>query len=75
MVGAPVPAFGFGLLAAPMLNFSFGGGGGGGGGGGMVGRARRAGTGRAGARRAGGRSTAAGSGRPDDAAAAELLLQ
>jgi hypothetical protein len=34
LVGAPVPAFGFGLLAAPMLNFSFGGGGGGIGGGG-----------------------------------------
>lgn len=31
MIGQPVPAFGFGLLAAPMLNFSFGGGGGGGG--------------------------------------------
>ena len=31
VVGAPAPAFGFGLLAAPMLNFSFGGGGGGGG--------------------------------------------
>ena len=37
VVGAPVPAVGFGLLAAPMLNFSFGGGGGGGGGGGMFG--------------------------------------
>ncbi len=31
VIGQPVPAFGFGLLAAPMLNFSFGGGGGGGG--------------------------------------------
>jgi HEAT repeats len=29
LVGAPAPAFGFGLMAAPMLNFSFGGGGGG----------------------------------------------
>ena len=28
LVCAPVPAFGFGLMAAPMLNFSFGGGGG-----------------------------------------------
>jgi HEAT repeats len=37
VVGAPVPAFGFGLAAAPMLNFSFGGGGGGGVGGGMFG--------------------------------------
>src|ERR1700678_222183 len=27
LVGAPAPAFGFGLMAAPMLNFSFGGGG------------------------------------------------
>src|SRR5271166_3919912 len=27
VVGQPAPAFGFGLLAAPMLNFSFGGGG------------------------------------------------
>jgi hypothetical protein len=26
IVGAPAPAFGFGLMAAPMLNFSFGGG-------------------------------------------------
>jgi len=33
VIGQPAPAFGFGLLAAPMLNFSFGGGGGGGGGG------------------------------------------
>ncbi len=33
VVGGPAPAFGFGLLAAPMLNFSFGGVGGGGGGG------------------------------------------
>ncbi len=32
VVGAPVAGVGFGLLAAPMLNFSFGGGGGGGGG-------------------------------------------
>ncbi len=31
VIGQPAPAFGFGLLAAPMLNFSFGGGGGGGG--------------------------------------------
>ncbi len=31
VVGQSAPAFGFGLLAAPMLNFSFGGGGGGGG--------------------------------------------
>ncbi len=29
VAGQPAPAFGFGLLAAPMLNFSFGGGGGG----------------------------------------------
>ncbi len=29
LIGQPAPAFGFGLLAAPMLNFSFGGGGGG----------------------------------------------
>lgn len=29
VIGQPAPAFGFGLLAAPMLNFSFGGGGGG----------------------------------------------
>ena len=28
LVGAPAPAFGLGLMAAPMLNFSFGGGGG-----------------------------------------------
>jgi HEAT repeats len=34
VIGQPAPAFGFGLLAAPMLNFSFGGGGGGFGGGG-----------------------------------------
>jgi hypothetical protein len=34
VIGQPAPAFGFGLLAAPMLNFSFGGGGFGGGGGG-----------------------------------------
>ncbi len=33
VIGQPAPAFGVGLLAAPMLNFSFGGGGGGGGGG------------------------------------------
>jgi hypothetical protein len=33
VVGAPLPAVGFGLLTAPVLNFSFGGGGGGGGGG------------------------------------------
>ena len=38
MIGQPVPAFGFGLMAAPMLNFSFGGAGGGMGfGGGMGG--------------------------------------
>jgi hypothetical protein len=38
IIGQPAPAFGFGLLAAPMLNFSFGGGGGGMGfGGGMGG--------------------------------------
>jgi hypothetical protein len=39
VIGQPAPAFGFGLLAAPMLNFSFGGGGGGmmGGAGGMGG--------------------------------------
>jgi len=29
LIGQPAPAFGFGLMAAPMLNFSFGGGGGG----------------------------------------------
>ncbi len=29
VIGQPAPAFGFGLLAAPALNFSFGGGGGG----------------------------------------------
>ncbi len=34
VIGQPSPAFGFGLLAAPMLNFSFGGAGVGGGGGG-----------------------------------------
>jgi hypothetical protein len=33
VIGQPAPAFGFGLLAVPALNFSFGGGGGGGGGG------------------------------------------
>jgi hypothetical protein len=33
VVGQPAPALGFGLLAAPMLNFSFGAGGGGGAGG------------------------------------------
>jgi hypothetical protein len=33
VIGAPAAGVGFGLLAAPMLNFSFGGGGGGGGGG------------------------------------------
>ena len=38
VIGQPAPAFGFGLLAAPMLNFSFGGGGGGGFGGGPVDR-------------------------------------
>ncbi len=32
LIGQSAPAFGFGLMAAPMLNFSFGGGGGGGGG-------------------------------------------
>ena len=37
MIGQPAPAFGFGLLAAPMLNFSFGGVGGGGGFGGGFG--------------------------------------
>ena len=37
VIGQPAPAFGFGLLAAPMLNFSFGGGGGDGGGGGFGG--------------------------------------
>ena len=38
VIGQPVPAFGFGLMAAPMLNFSFGGAGGGMGfGGGMGG--------------------------------------
>jgi hypothetical protein len=37
VIGQPAPAFGFGLLAAPMLNFSFGGGGGGGGPGGPIG--------------------------------------
>jgi hypothetical protein len=31
VIGAPVPAFGFGLMAAPFLNFNFGAGGGGGG--------------------------------------------
>ena len=33
VIGQPAPAIGFGLLATPMLNFSFGGGGGGFGGG------------------------------------------
>jgi hypothetical protein len=37
IVGAPAPAFGFGLMAAPMLTLSFGGGGGVGGGPGMGG--------------------------------------
>lgn len=38
VIGQPVPAFGFGLMAAPLLNFSFGGAGGGMGfGGGMGG--------------------------------------
>jgi hypothetical protein len=40
IIAQPAPAFGFGLMAAPFLNFSFGGGGGGGGfgvGGGMGG--------------------------------------
>jgi hypothetical protein len=32
LIGAPASAFGFGIAAAPMMNFSFGGGGGGGGG-------------------------------------------
>ena len=31
VIAQPAPAFGFGLMAAPLLNFSFGGGGGGGG--------------------------------------------
>src|SRR6185437_15865533 len=29
VIAQPTPAFGFGLMAAPLLNFSFGGGGGG----------------------------------------------
>ena len=33
MIAQPAPAFGFGLMAAPFMNFSFGGGGGMGGGG------------------------------------------
>lgn len=37
VIAEPVPAFGFGLMAAPLLNFSFGGGGGGFGFGGGVG--------------------------------------
>ena len=73
VIGQPAPAFGFGLLAAPMLNFSFGGGGGGMGfGGGPGGPGGPGGMG-PGAPPGGPRHP--GPGRSDDTAPSELLLE